>query len=386
LCGAISPQLSNENEHALAKSSEPLEEGMIRASDVAPREITWLWPGRIPRGCITLLDGDPGAGKTTVALTLAAGVSTGRPCTPGAAAAPARGVLVYTCEDSAAATLRPRIAAAGADLDRVWFETSPATIGDLAPELEKQIRQHAAGLVVFDPLIAYMGVNDKNYQAAHRALAPLRDIAERTETAIILIRHPTKAPRRALHAGMGSVGIVGIARSALFAARDPEDGDEFVLAQTKNSLGRNSRSVRYRIDDNGILAFGDECDISADDLLRAQTRPGPRPTARLDAEGVLKDILAAGPVHATEVRERAGAAGVSDRTLERAKDALGVRSMRVVDADNARWMWALPPRDGEDRHVGDGDLEPTRFPQAEDRLREPGDLAVDAPPDEEPHA
>lgn len=348
---------------------------MIRASEVAKKDVGWLWPGRIPRGFITLLDADPGTGKTTIALALAAAVSTGKEFAPGAIPGEPAGVLMYGSEDSLEHVLVPRLEAAGADRERIFIETLPMTFGDVARGLEVEIHRRAAKLVIFDPLGAFMGAGEKDYHGAHCALAPLVGVAERTNAAVLLIRHPTKSAVRAIYAGQGSVGIVGVARSALFAARSPEDPDEFVLAQTKNSLGKVSHAIRYRVDDPGVVVFGEECNITADDLLRAQRR-GPSQTARTDARELLQVLLARGPVDANDAYRAARDAGLSARTLERAKAELGVASQRVDDRESARWMWRLPASGDEDRHVPDGDVAEVAAPVREDRHEDVGDLGV----------
>jgi hypothetical protein len=325
---------------------------LIALSRVAPERIEWLWAGRIPRGKIGVLDGDPSLGKSTITLDLAARVSTGRPMpdgTPGLTG----GVVLLSAEDGLADTIQPRLAAAGADLSRIVALTA---IGDdRLPELpedvkaiEEAIEGAKAVLCVVDPLMAYLSgdVNAHRDQHVRRALAPLARMAERTRAAVLVVRHLNKGATNLnpLHRGGGSIGIIGAARAGLLAARDPDDPERRVLALTKSNLGKAMPALGYRVvtAQNGAAAIEwlGASAHSAESLLVVPQDEEQR-SALDHAKAVLEEILGTKAVSVTEVMRQARAAGVSERTMERAKALLLVRAWKGQGTQGG-WFWELP--------------------------------------------
>jgi RecA-family ATPase len=204
---------------------------VVTMANVLPERVNWLWPGRIPYGKLTVLDGDPGQGKSTVTTDLAARVSTGSPLPTGER--PRRGaVLLLSAEDGAADTLRPRLEAAGADLTRVHLLDHVATgDGPRPPELptdlpaiREVIKRERIALVVVDPLMAFLAetVNTRIDHAVRRALHPLKELAEHTGAGVLVVRHLNKSGEgSALYRGGGSIGIIGAARSGMMVGTDP---------------------------------------------------------------------------------------------------------------------------------------------------------------------
>lgn len=329
---------------------------IVRLSDVMPERVGWLWPARIPLGKLTVLDGDPGLGKSTISIDLAARVSTGRPMPDDTTGRPPAGVVLLSAEDGLADTIRPRLDAAGADTSRVvalaaivtglGIERLPSLPIDL-PRLETAIVAHRATLVVVDVLMAFLdgAINAHRDQDVRGALAQLAAMAERTGAAILVLRHLNKsAGGPAIYRGGGSIGIVGAARSALVVGIDPQDESRCILAVTKANLARLAPSLAYRIVDasgTGRIFWEGATDHTAAQLLAMPTTPDER-TAVDDAQDVLSEILSGGPVGAKEVRAEARSAGIADRTLDRAKQALGVTVARVGGLGSAgRWEWSL---------------------------------------------
>ncbi len=344
-----------------------VEPWSVLASEVEERQVSWLWQGRIPLGCITLLDGDPGLGKSLISLDLAARVTTGREMpdhTPGVDG----GVVLLSAEDDLAATVCPRLAAARADLDRVEMmrgvtlyggATNPTQQRDvLLPrdirEIERLIWQVEARLVVIDPLMAYLDlkVNSWRDQDVRRALAPLAALAERTGAAILILRHLNKATgMNALYRGGGSIGIVAAARSGLLVAKHPDDPEhERVLASTKSNLGPPLPSLSYRVttsEDSKDIPWVDwqgECALSAEQALAAPQpeQDGARSSKLEEAVDWLRTQLAKGPRTGRAVERAAHAAGISDATLRRARGRLDIHIRRAgFGADMYTW-WSLP--------------------------------------------
>lgn len=252
----------------------------MRLADVEPEPVKWLWPGRIPFGKLTVLDGDPGLGKSSLTIAVAAAVTTGRPL-PGAG--DERGepgdVLLISPEDGLADTLRPRLDSAGANVKRVHAVAPDFRIPDDIERLGVVVRARRARLVVIDPIMSVLGNTDgKGDQAVRRALQPLVEMAQRTGCAVVLVRHLTKATSGpAVYRGGGSIGIVGLARSALVLAKDPNDPGARILAQVKPNLAAPAPALRFRLKSRGAAArieWGEEVDITADELL--QSAPAPR--------------------------------------------------------------------------------------------------------------
>ena len=250
-----------------ARAPDPDEEPLgLLLSQVETQEVHWLWEKHLPLGKITLLDGDPGMGKSMLAINLAARVSSGLPMpdgTPGQQG----GVILIAPEDGAADTLRPRLEAAGGDpsqvllLNRVeGLDTKKRAVVDrpfsLSQDLElleQAIKQTNALLVVLDPLMAVLGhnVDSSRDQDIRAVFTPLAQLAERTGCAILLIRHLKKGPsHNALYRGAGSIGIIAAARTGLLVAQDPYDEHKRILATTKNNLSQKAPHLSYQIGEN----------------------------------------------------------------------------------------------------------------------------------------
>ncbi|MHB1987944.1 MAG: AAA family ATPase [Acidimicrobiales bacterium] len=336
-----------------------------QVSDIKPKSMTYLWAGRIPRGTLSGIVGDPGVGKSTIVLDLVARVSTGRAMPSGhrPASAPrlkAANCLVLSAEDGVSETIRPRLELAGADLERIrvidgiddtamgerrWF----SLVTDLVA-LEEKVSQRQVALVVVDPLMAYMqGVNTYRDQDVRAVLGPLAQMAERTGTAVVLVRHKNKnQSQSALHRAGGSIGITAAMRSELLVDRDPEDEthQRRVVASLKNNLARAPRSLAFRLASGG--AKGDVAKVewlgisrcTADDLSVGEDRMERH--ALREAQDFLKSELAAGPAWSKLIFDRGQDAGHSAKTLKRAKDGIVVsRRTGARGAEPAKWYWAL---------------------------------------------
>jgi hypothetical protein len=229
--------------------TERLLPGPVKAlASVKPGRIEWLWPGRIPLGMVTIFDGDPGLGKSTVLLDLAARGSIGG-TTPTGEPLPTFDSLVLTSEDDPAITLRPRLDLAGGDPHRVHVLPN-LTLPDEAEQLEAHITRLGALLVYLDPIVEYLGeqVKTASDHAVRRALKPLVEIARRQGCAIVAVRHLNKqGGLAAIYRGGGSIGFGGLARSVLAVGRDPDDAERFVLASVKINVARRPASLSYRL-------------------------------------------------------------------------------------------------------------------------------------------
>jgi AAA domain len=326
----------------------------VRASELQAKPVDWLWPGRVPRGALTVLAGEPGLGKSLLSIQLASALSRGE---LGGEAAES---LVLTAEDSHEHTVLPRLVAAGADLGRIVFPP-PANDGlegairipDDVSYLGHLVERTQASLVVVDPLVAYlpMKVNSWQDQSLRGALAPLAGLARERGVAVLLIAHLNKGrdadPLRRLG---GSIGLAAAARSLLLLARDPDDPDGVngarrVLAHAKSNLGVLAPSLAFRIETASLedevasayLEPAGTSRFSAAELLalnEAEAR-----SKLSEAEALLRAELGDGPRPVSELRTAAHELGISITTLERAKKQVGARSDKL---DLNRWVWYLP--------------------------------------------
>lgn len=330
---------------------------LTRLADVTPERVDWLWPGRLPAGKIATLDGDPGLGKSTLALNIAATITRGGTW-PDGSAAPAGDVLLLSAEDGLADTVRPRLDAAGADVTRVHAiegktlidpDTGqrylrPLSLADVV-DLGNAIKQTAARLLIVDVLMAFLpaGTDSHKDQDIRRVLSALAAAGERNRCTVLLLRHLNKAKGGdPLYRGGGSIGIVGAARSGLLVAADPDDPTRRILASVKSNLGVMPDSLAYRLVDSpahgvaGIVWEG-VTDHNAHGLLAG---PGPEGTEdRNDIDQWLTALLANGSVKATEVYSAADAAGYNKDQAKRAKKRLGIIAERPVNP--GPWFWSL---------------------------------------------
>jgi hypothetical protein len=357
-------------------ASYDMELEVRRMSEIASRNIEWLWPNRIAIGKQTLIGGDPGLGKSQLTAALAAAVSTGGewPCGEGRAV---RGnVVILSAEDDAADTIRPRLDAAGADVSRVYQVAAVQQRdgkgrrvfnlqADL-PLLEATItRIGDVRLVIIDPISSYMGKTDSHKNADVRAtLHPVGDMAERLRVAVVSITHFSKgAGQSAITSFIGSIGFIATSRGGYIVTRDPESDDPArrLFVQAKNNLGPDKHGLSFRIEqrllDGDILASAiawndEQIGKSADDILRAASAAragdagGPASPSRDQAEDFLRDLLASGPLAVKDIEAEAKNAGLSWRTLRRARQKLGVRAERRAEAGDGlagagRWYWTL---------------------------------------------
>jgi hypothetical protein len=356
------PEAVAEAERLLAtvprnKRSGGSEPAGVLISDVRAEYVEWLWYARIPLGKVTLLDGDPGVGKSTLALELAARVTTGQAMPgDGEADRPPAGVVILSAEDGLADTIRPRLDAAGADvarvvaLDKVKTADEPEgrlpTLPEDVPELRRAIERVSADLVIVDPLMAFLGTETNSYrdQDVRHALHPLVKAAEETGAAILVIRHLNKSTgANPLYRGGGSIAFIGGARSGLLAAKDPDDDASRVLASTKCNLAPQPESLAFHLEQVGGASRVVWDGVSVHDAghLLAEPGDGAERSALAEAKEIVADVLADGPMPAKELRRRVMDEDVSERTLRRAREALGCVKRKA--GMRGGWTWEMPP-------------------------------------------
>lgn len=317
---------------------------LLTMSDIRAEDVRWLWRPYLPRGKITIIQGDPGEGKTTFVLALTALLTRGFPMPGGGSPAPPMNVIYQTAEDGLADTVRPRLDALGADCSRVLVIDEgerELTLDD--NRLAQAIRQTGAGLAVLDPLQAYLG----NGVDMHRAnevrpiFKRLGQLAEQTGCAIVLVGHMNKMQgAKSAYRGLGSIDFRASARSVLLVGRSRDDDEQRIVVHDKSSLAPEGPAILFSLNSEASFHWDGFCDATAGELLSGS---GPSATKTRQAERLLLDLLAGGEMASDELLGRASMLGISERTLKIAKQNLSVTAVRR----GGRWYSRLPVQEGK---------------------------------------
>ena len=325
---------------------------LVSLDQIQPEDVKWLWRGRIPLGKITILQGDPGLGKSTIALDLASRITTAREMPDGTISdlgEPAD-VLLLSAEDGVADTIRPRLDALGAAQTRITIpgDHRHFLVPSDAALIQQALQQRNAKLCVIDPLAAFLDgtINSWNNQHVRRALTPLAQVASLTGATILIVDHLNKRSGiAAIQRGSGSIAFCAAARSVLLACKHPQEPEMFVLASVKNNLSASPPSLSYRTveaENKAVkLEWLGECPYDADELaMTAFEATGGR---KLKAcEDWLRARLATGSALSKVVEREATEVGFSARTFARARKQLGVISQ--PSGLQGEWIISLPAR------------------------------------------
>ncbi|MGE4172605.1 MAG: AAA family ATPase [Methylocystis sp.] len=344
---------------------------LVRASDLRPEPVRWLWPGWLARGKLHIIGGQPGAGKTTLAMAMAAIVTRGERW-PDGSHSPLGNVVIWSGEDDPADTLVPRLIASGADMTRIHFvvdttvgtERRPFDPAKDMPALSSKIEKiDGAALIVVDPVVnAVAGDSHKNTET-RRALQPLVDLAASANAALLGVTHLSKgtAGREPIERITGSIAFGALARVVMIAGKEGETEDgtppRRFLARAKSNIGPDEGGFAYELQqepmpgDDRIIAsiaiFGEAIEGTARDMLAAAEAESSEDKGAFgEAEDFLKEQLADGPAATKELRSAAEAHAIAWRTVERAKKTLGVEATRIGEEGvrgGGRWMWRLKP-------------------------------------------
>ena len=320
---------------------------LIHMEDVVSKEVEWLWYPYIPYGKITIIQGDPGEGKTTLVLKLAAALSRDLPlpCDDDKEYEPIH-IIYQTAEDGIEDTIKPRLEKAGADCSmiRVIDETDKE-LSMTDDRLEQAIIETGARLIILDPIQAYIGATVDMHRAneIRPVLKHLGIIAEKHNCAIILIGHMNKASgSKSTYRGLGSIDIQATARSVLLVARLRDKPNIRIMAHDKSSLAPARDAIGFEMtEDNGMVCIG-PYDITIDELLSGNEGRGKK---KLDiAENFIKEYFGTNKViPSNEIMMEAAKRSIKRNTLLSAKKKLGITSDKEKAEDGTiYWTWVMP--------------------------------------------
>ena len=321
---------------------------LINMEQVEVEKIDWLLYPFIPFGKVTIVQGDPGEGKTTMVLQIIAKLTKGEAVLPSDSAESALeektmalepiNVIYQTAEDGLGDTIKPRLLSAGADCSRVMvIDDNDQALTMMDARLEEAIIKTKARLVVLEPIQGFLGAAVDMHRA--NEIRPLMKrvavLAEKYHCAIILIGHMNKNSNgKSSYRGLGSIDFQAAARSVLIVGRIKDEPEIRVVCHVKSSLAPEGKSIAFRLEkDTGFEWIG-EYDISADDLLSGDNR-GQKIHA---AKEFLQEVLASGSVAQTKVAEEAESRGIKKKTLWNAKKELKIDSVKIGN----QWFWMLP--------------------------------------------
>ena len=263
---------------------------MIRMSEVQSQEIEWLWYPFIPYGKLTIIQGDPGDGKTTMVLNLAAKLSKGEALDENMKVTEPVNVIYQTAEDGLADTVKPRLELAGADCERIIvIDESDKSLSMVDERLEQAIVRTGARLLILDPIQAYLGggMDMNRANEARDMTKKLGALAEKTKCAIILIGHMNKASgNKAAYRGMGSIDFFAVARSVLLVGRVEGESNTRAVVQIKNNLAAFGHPKAFALSEDGFKWLGDY-EITVDEVLGGIT---PKANKMEQAKQMLREL------------------------------------------------------------------------------------------------
>ncbi len=319
--------------------NKPDDYRLINMSDVKSKPITWLWYPYIPNGKITILQGDPGDGKTTLILRIAAKLSKGELIIDQNEKREPINIIYQTAEDGLADTIKPRLEAAYADTSRVYvIDDSKKSLSMCDDRLEQALLETKAKLVILDPLQAFLGANVDMHRAneVRPIMSHLAALAEKYDCAVVLIGHMNKSmANKATYRGLGSIDIPASSRSVLLLSRIKDNPTIRVMLQIKNNLAEEGEPIAFELNKKTGFRLIGKYNITADELLNGTTNL----TKTEQAEKMIKDILSDGiakpqPYFIEQGKYR----NICERTVIKAKQNLGVKSVKI----NGKWFWNFP--------------------------------------------
>ena len=337
---------------------------LIDGASIVPEAVRWLWEGFLARGKLHVLAGAPGTGKTMIALALAATVSSGGHWPDGTRCEPGF-VVIWSAEDDIADTLVPRLTAMGANLNNIRFVGDKSTLDgrepfDPARDMPALMRAVSNSseikLLIVDPIVSAVAGDSHKNAEVRRGLQPLLDAGQQLGAAVLGISHFSKgtAGREVTERVTGSLAFGALARVVLAAAKRPEaDGGGRIFARAKSNIGPDGGGFAYDLAPGKVagrpeievhmLRWGEPIEGSARELLASvEDAESSERSATDEAQSWLIELLAAGPIKASDAQKEARQAGIADKPLRTARERLRIKPYRREFSGG--WWWTLPTR------------------------------------------
>jgi hypothetical protein len=333
---------------SIGKYASDHEEAFGDLADVVEQKVEWLAYPYFVRGAVNVIEGNPGDGKSTFVVALAAAVSSGSPL-PWLDELESGRVLVLSAEDDPARVLKPRFIAHGANLNRIRFQQKLFTLDSNGLGLLRfELEAHRPRLVIIDPLIAYMDAAVDLHRANEtmQFMNELDQLAREFDTTMLIVRHLRKGDSNdALYRGLGSIAIAARVRSILLLGRHPDDPDVRAVAHVKSNYARSGPTILFDLNGAGagrppmIRWLGIDEELPPEHLLNRPPRERGRPDdVREEAKELLRSLLSGGKKLKSQIEEAAEGRAISGMTLRRAAADLGVQKYKR----DRKSYWALP--------------------------------------------
>ncbi len=311
---------------------------IIKMSDIASQTVEWLWYPFIPYGKLTIVQGDPGDGKTTFVLNIAAKLSNGESLDKDMKLTEPLNIIYQTAEDGLADTVKPRLEVAGANCERILvIDEKEKSLSMVDERLEEALKETKARMLILDPIQAYLsnGMDMNRANEAREMTKKLGVLAEKYQCAIILIGHMNKATsNKAVYRGIGSIDFFAVARSVLLIGRIEGEPNKRAVVQIKNNLAPFGHSKAFELSECGFQWLGDY-EITAEEVLGGIP---PKVNKLEQAKRLLRKLAETNTLmQSNEIFEIAQEQQISKRTLENAKKELGIRAKKK----NQLWYWEL---------------------------------------------
>lgn len=310
---------------------------IISMDTVQSKEVNWLWYPYIPYGKITIIQGDPGEGKTTLALRLASLLSKGETLPYDDTNREPVKIIYQTAEDGLEDTIKPRLVEAMADCSQInVIDESDTALNMIDERIEEAIIKLNARVVILDPIQAYVGsnININNANEIRSVMSQIGKVAEKYDCAILLVGHMNKSNgNKSTYRGLGSIDFQAAARSVLIVGRIKDNPQTRVMVHSKSSLAPEGKPIAFELDhENGFSWIG-HYDISVDDLLNGI----PKEKKSEQAENLILECLSQGKYPQQNILQKAQSIGISKRVLDNAKKSLNVSSIK----ESNQWYWQL---------------------------------------------
>ena len=320
--------------------NEELKKDYIKYSDVETKEIEWLWFPYLPKGMVSIVQGDPKSGKTFMLIDIISRITRGDYMPLSGEKFEMGNVVLLNSDDPIEYSLKGRLELQNADTEKVFAIDENAKklyFKDLS-RLEKLIEEQKPVLIVIDPIQAYMGDGDSNSMVQVRnALAPLKRIAEQYNVSIVLVQHLKKGNEtKAIYKGAGSIDFVGFARSMIMVIKDTETDERLFLHSTSN-VAKEGHCLSYRITNDGLVWLEDTGEVNVNEVANQDSN-----TKFENAKNfILGCIASKGNISATELQQLCNIGGFSERTFNGARSYLNKNNKIHSIKKNGRTYWSL---------------------------------------------